>query len=106
MFKKSVYRQATPNPIGLSLRLSDMEIARSTCSNGLVWQDLWLAEYRLLGSQNAVVTLQNATTISSHDSGHTMELRLQLDPSTPAPISRVCGKGTALKPEPCSGSRS
>ena len=34
-----------------------------------------------------------------------MEMRLQLDDATPAPIGIVSGKGTVLNPAPCSGSR-
>ena len=77
-----------------------MEIARSTCSNGLVWRETW-AEYCFVGSQNTGISLENATTTPSHGSGHAMELRLQLDAATHVPECMVCGKGMALKPAPC-----
>ena len=53
-----------------------MEIARSTCSNGLVWKELWHAEHCFVGSKHSNVSVKNATTTPSHGSGCTMELIL------------------------------
>ena len=63
-------------------------------------------EFFFMGSQNADVNFENATTSTSHSSGHNMELRLLLDAAPPAPMCMVCGKGMALESAPCSGSRS
>lgn len=45
---------AEPFVMEFSRRISDtMKIARSTCLNGLVWKELWPAEYCFVGSLTA-----------------------------------------------------
>ena len=86
-----------------------MGISRSTRSRArtclLVWRDLWpyckyCFEGSHVGSQDADISLEKAATTPSPDSGRTVELKLQLDAATPAPICMVRGKGILLKP-PC-----
>ena len=71
-----------------------------------MWQALWPAEYNFTGSQNSYVPGKLATSTPPHGRSHTMELRLQLDAATPAPMGIVSIKGAVLNPAPFGGSRS
>ena len=103
-------RQTTPDQVGSSRRRSDtyiMEIARSTCSNGRVWQELRPVEWRLLENRKVQVASENATMAPSHgDSLHTAESSLQISATLPALGHVVCGRGVVPKSAPCGGSRS
>lgn len=89
---------------GPSRRL--MDVARSTCSNGLVLKELSFVAWRFADRKQKVdVTLENATVTRSHGSVHTMELRQQVSTTRPALICVLCRRGVVLKSAPSTGSR-